>query len=816
MATLQDQLEWETYQRDLGRTKLEQQLRKAEEKGRIAETPLGSSVLRRYVLWMSERLSKDITEDLGKAGRSKAYSPLLHALDPDAVSLLAITTLIELVCARKEGFIHLGFLASEIGRRVYGELALASFRDINPELYEALTKDLQKKMSQDLRHKLTVFRMQAQKAGIELPEWTPSQKAQVGSYLVSLMEKQSGDPKYLCELDSVATGHKSAYVVYLSQHVQELMAEIEDRMMLKAGFAAPCLIPPQPWDADGTQGGFYGDLKVRAVRFFKGSSEQWEIMRTEGHDPTVVLGMLDAVQHVAWKVNPFILDLIKKMRAKGLETKTVRTTAALPKPERPLFLDLQDGALTPEQEELKKQWKRQMRDWHTEIRKVSRIEARLGVALAAAEEMSKHDRFYFAHQVCDRFRMYPVSGPLSPQGADNQKALLHSADGGPIDSNEALYWFKLNIAAKFGIDKLSPEECIKWVDDNETSIISAASDPTSRDAFYWWSQADKPLQFIAVCDELRSYKLDPANFVARIACAMDGTCNGLQNYSALLRDEVGGRATNLISTSDGVPADIYGDVARASWLRLLESDECPFRTSWMAHGFNRKLTKPSVMTQVYGSTYGTCRKSILSYCIENELFDGEEYPHSDYAGKLVWAGIDDVVVKAKEAMKWLRESAGAVMREGAQYITWIAPSGARVVQIYNKFDELRVWTHVGNKIRLQLKGPEHPDKPDKMRHRNAFPPNFIHSVDASHMALVAVRMVKEFGLGVFLHFIHDDFGALPHQAATLAGVIREEFVRMHQSYSLEHIREQYPFLSVPPKRGNLDINCVLDSVNFFR
>ncbi|AZQ96400.1 putative DNA-dependent RNA polymerase [Aeromonas phage ZPAH7B] len=816
MATLQDQLRWETYQRDLGRTKLEQQLRKAEEKGRIADTPLGSSVLRRYVLWMSERLSKDITEDLGKAGRSKAYSPLLHALDPDAVSLLAITTLIESVCQRKEGMVHLGWLSSEIGRRVYGELALASFRDINPELYEALTKDLQTKMSQDLRHKLTVFRMQAQKAGIELPEWTPSQKAQVGSYLVSLMEKQAGDHKYLCELDMVQMGNKSAYVVHLSEHVHGIMAEMEDRLMLKAGFAAPCLIPPQPWDAEGTTGGFYGDLKVRAVRFFKGSSTQWEIMRSEGHDPSVVLGMLDAVQNVAWKVNPFILDLIKQMRAKGLETKTVRSTAALPKPERPLFLDLQDGALSEEQEAIKKAWKRQMRDWHTEVRKVSRIEARLAVAIAAADEMLKHDRFYFAHQVCDRFRMYPVSGPLSPQGADNQKALLHSADGGPVDTPEALYWFKLNIAAKFGIDKLSPEDCIKWVDDNETNIIRAASDPAGRDAFHWWSQADKPLQFIAVCDEYRRYLLDPTGFVARIACAMDGTCNGLQNYSALLRDDVGGKATNLVSADTGVPNDIYGDVAKAAHIRLLQSGDSPEKGSWLEHGFNRKLTKPSVMTQVYGSTFGTCRKSILSYCIENALFEGEEYQHADFAGKLVWAGIDDVVVKAKEAMKWLRDAAGAVMREGAEYITWLAPSGARVVQIYNKHDELRVWTHVGNKIRLQLRGPEHPDKPDKMRHRNAFPPNFIHSVDASHMALVAVRMVKEFGRGVFLHLIHDDFGALPHQAAALARVIREEFVAMHESYSLDKIREQYPFLAPTPEKGTLDVKCVLDSVNFFR
>jgi DNA-directed RNA polymerase len=45
---------------------------------------------------------------------------------------------------------------------------------------------------------------------------------------------------------------------------------------------------------------------------------------------------------------------------------------------------------------------------------------------------------------------------------------------------------------------------------------------------------------------------------------MDGTCNGYQHLSAMGRDPIGGRATNLVPGMK--PADIYQEVAdRVSW-----------------------------------------------------------------------------------------------------------------------------------------------------------------------------------------------------------------------------------------------------------
>ncbi|UGV21593.1 DNA-directed RNA polymerase [Cronobacter phage EspYZU05] len=820
MATLEQQLEWERKHRELGQAKMAAQLQAAKEDGRITDTPLGSVVLRRYLLWLSRKIAKDVTTDLDEPGRSKAYSPLLFSLDMDAVALLAISEALKLCVAGPVQATTLGFA---IGKVLYGELALAAFRDMNANLYEVLTEDLQRKMSKDLRHRMTIFRMQAQKNGIELPEWTPTQKLQVGMYVMGLMSTPNEDGEVLLENTLKSYGKKTKYMVDLAPEIHKLMQGIEGSIIGRSGFAAPCLIPPQDWTGEEGVGGFHGDLKIRAVRFFKGSTYQWEVMNSEGHNPEVTLAMLNAHQKVAWKVNPFILDLLKGMRYHGYGIrKKVEFSSAHEKikPERLEWLDtVKEGDFTDVQQYNFETWKRKMRDWHTEAKRIGRVELRCNMAISAAQEVSTLDRFYYVYQVDNRGRMYPVSGLLNPQGSDVQKSLLHAADGEPIDTPEALWWFKMGIASKFGIDKLAPEDCVKWVDDNHANIIRAADDPLDRDAFNWWTGADKPLQFIALCDEYRRYHESPTTFVSRIAVAMDGTCNGLQNYSAMLRDSVGGRATNLISADNGVPNDIYGDVAKASFKRLGRMEASNLRTDWVNYGFDRSLTKKSVMTQVYGSTFGTCRKSIIEYCYDKQIFEGTEYDHADYAARLVWDGIGDVVVKAKEAMDWLRKSAGAVMKEGAEYITWLAPTGFRVVQVYNKHKTMQVRAHIGKNVRLRVPDPENIDGPDKMRHRNALPPNFIHSIDSSHMAFVSVRLAKEFkhvSGHVFMHFIHDDFGVLPKHAALLSRVIREEFVKMHENYSLDDFKAGYEFLDEPPAKGDLDINCVLTSVNFFR
>src|SRR3546814_17064020 len=53
-----------------------------------------------------------------------------------------------------------------------------------------------------------------------------------------------------------------------------------------------------------------------------------------------------------------------------------------------------------------------------------------------------------------------------------------------------------------------------------------------------------------------------SDLVSRIPVALDGSCSGLQHFSAMLRDEEGGAAVNLLPAER--PQDVYkGVVVRA-------------------------------------------------------------------------------------------------------------------------------------------------------------------------------------------------------------------------------------------------------------
>src|SRR5690606_17380310 len=123
-------------------------------------------------------------------------------------------------------------------------------------------------------------------------------------------------------------------------------------------------------------------------------------------------------------------------------------------------------------------------------------------------------------------------------------------------------------------------------------------------------------------------------YPSSLPIGLDGSCNGLQHYSAALRDPEGGRAVNLIGGE--VPSDIYGIVAEKVLAKVREFlrpegpdtgtipnlekarkvwaergiDELAMARAWMEFGLDRKVTKRAVMTLPYGATQFSARDFI--------------------------------------------------------------------------------------------------------------------------------------------------------------------------------------------------------------
>lgn len=128
------------------------------------------------------------------------------------------------------------------------------------------------------------------------------------------------------------------------------------------------------------------------------------------------------------------------------------------------------------------------------------------------------------------------------------------------------------------------------------------------------------------------------------------------------------------------------------------------------------------------------------------------------------------------------------------------------------------------------------------KHRTAFPPNFVHSLDSTHMMLTALEcnkastfpcVPKPFESSELTHLrlsptdltyasVHDSYWTHASTVDTMNVILRQTFVELHSQPLLEdllaHFKRTYPGVAFPPvpARGNLDLRQILNSPYFFQ
>ncbi|ADD21661.1 DNA-dependent RNA polymerase [Caulobacter phage Cd1] len=816
MTVTQIELERQMY--DFGRSRAERMMSKNEEAGRASSNPYAAAIYRRFVLPLAAMIQDDL--DNRKPGRRKAHAVLLEGMDAEALSYLTVRSALGALLGGGTNMSGGRFgdyhptarqLALDLGKSIYHEKCLALFAEADPALFYTLVNDLDRRLSKSERHRMTVFKMQAEKNGVPVPDWGTAGKTQVGAYLLDLLEALGMVETQQSLIPSARKEKIRASIeVKMTTDTLELVSRIKDHVSATTPYYLPCVEKPMDW-VSIRDGGFHTKEMRRLQPFaIKSAGLRSEEDFEEG-DVSTVLGAINACQSTAWQVNGVMLDTIRQV-AKHFDMEEILSQAEFPAPPKPDWLsDQKFDHMTPPQQEEFIHWKREKAQWFTEMKLRGTKYGRFFTATSVADKFRDFDEIYFVYFADFRGRLYAQTTGISPQGSDMQKALIRFAKGKALDTVEAERWFCIHGANKFGFDKASLDDRVQWTKTNHNIIMACAEDPISNE---FWQEADTPLQFLAWCFEYAEWRYNPHTFESRLPIGMDGTCNGLQNFSAMLRDEVGGKATNLVPGA--LPNDIYKMVAELTehLLRLSEPDDAGYRDKWLAHGINRTLVKRSVMTLPYGSTRFSCADFIvgdymkMGKCPE---FAKEEYGKAaQFLSHFVWDAIGDVVVKAREAMNWLQQCAKTIIKDGEETVRWVSPSGFPVVQLYAARQEHRIRTHLCGSAFLRLEVDT--DIPDRNRHKNGVAPNFVHSCDAAHLHLVAVAAAAE---GMDLALIHDDYGTHAADAARFYRIIREVFVAMYEGCDpLKEFAARYD-MPPPPEMGTLNLRDVLNSAYFF-
>ena len=569
----------------------------------------------------------------------------------------------------------------------------------------------------------------------------------------------------------------------------------------------------------------------------RGTRTYLEEMANKAHEMPEVYKCINTLQQTPFIINTPVYQVMKTIQDKGL------SVAGLPQGKLPLPPKPHDIATN---EEARKAYSRKALAVHNYNATIDSKALLTEKIFTVADTYEAFAEFYFPLQYDWRGRIYCVPEGLNYQQNDLAKGLLLFRNGKPLGHQESVNRLMVHGANMYGHDKDTLMNRIKWVEDNEKFICQSAEDPHNH--YEFWAEASEPVQFLSFCFEWNNFVKSgkSLNFVTNVICYSDCTNSGLQIFSALLKDDAGGRAVNLVPSAS--VQDVYGEVAKATLELLHQEPDSQLKDIWLKYGIDRKTTKKVTMCIVYGLTQFSCRRYIQEHLedmdedgIKDNPFSTDRNPipgqpnmfkGSAYLSKLVWKALDKVIVSAKEAMKWLQQTSKLVSENGLP-VVWTTPTGFIIQMVCPILETKRINTYMGEKIFRPKSGTYTPDirktsiaietnKINKGKVANSIAPCFVHGLDGAVLQR-AVCKANDYGVKDFA-CVHDSFGVLATDVNLMNQAVREAFVSIFDGKNLleEFKQEIIPQVhkdsrhkvKEAPAQGSLELKNVLGSYYF--
>ena len=715
-------------------------------------------------------------------------------------------------------------------------------KSLEMELWSARLRAFDKKLAKRIEDKVRRdhvsmrYRMKAAKAiagneGFREKGFKPSEAVKMAAPLMSCILANT-------ELFEVWDFHdgdgKTVRRVGLTEATSDLIAESEYTESWMEPMWQPMIVPPQDWDGYNT--GAYLDPSLSLqLKLVKGANRQQvrDInKRLERGDLKDLLDSLNLIQRTPYKINSYTLAAVYWAWQNDIPVKKFPQHDHVELEPRP---DTYEG-WTPEQ---KKGWIIERRKKLMRNREIDGARVIMYHDLSTAFFLEQYDEFYLPHNMDFRGRIYPV--PSFNHHRDSYcKSMFLLQRAKPI-GEEGFKFLALKVADLGDFDKISKkplQERLDWVIANEEQIIKCGTDFAG--SYDYWSQADKPFEFLAACHEYAQVCEHGFSYKCGLPIGLDGSNSAAQHYSAASRSREEGHMVNL--TVSEQPQDIYQVVADKV-IAQLEEDGTPPAKLWLDYGVTRSVVKRQTMTFGYGSNlFGFAEqiKDDLMKPLANDVMKGrlEAHPFGDddgyqaanFMAKHVWKAVNEVIFKGAEGMAYFKALADICSKDG-KLMAWTTPLN---FPVYHRYDQM-----VGKKIKLYLhdrdtnvrkrtqvtvleKREERDDltTPDKRKNRSSVSPNVIHSMDACHLQMTVLNAVDRYRIRDFF-LIHDSFGVMPADCPRMFNAVRQSFVELYRDNCLytmlaNQVRE---YIDNPdkadfpetPEKGDLVLEDVLRS-----
>lgn len=839
--------------------------------GSASNTAWNRRLTKEWVLPLAEGVQAYLDVLKGTRGKRSKGAYILAIVKPEVAAYICIKTLFDTMGQAGGEGLTVTQACKAIGSRIEDNIRFTKLEDAAPKYIERVKESLDKAFSHKYQHQANVMAaaerrlLESARSGSqeyvftldEWQKWSNDECVQVGLLMLDIARNVltiNGEPAFSMQKNAVHGRNDNARI-FASAATAAWCREFIDEMGKMFPQFAPCVIKPRDWIGP-FDGGYHTPEVACRLPLVKSGRHAHRRKLTRQQMP-LVYQAVNYLQGMRWQVNTELLAAVEDCISTGKDL-AMPSREPYKKAESPVPQEYRDlhgkelrDVMSDAQWDVFMQWKADTRKVHeAENTRVATL-LKFSSVLGQAREYSAYPEFYFVWNLDSRGRVYCNSSRLSPQGEDICKALIIPVEGAKLGEN-GRKWLAVHGANVFDV-KGCFDTRVKWVEDHTQDILDYAALPT---VFTDWTNADKPWQFLAWCMEWSRMHdwINAGNaeseFYSRIPVAMDGSCSGIQHYSAMLRDEIGGFHVNLIPSDK--PQDIYGAVAQVVCDKLnkivagemllaaesLNADgvrQDALAQGWLEFGIDRGLCKKPVMTLPYGATQMTARESIQEKLEDADKADaqtarreGRPYVSSHAFGpdgldrklgltlctSAVWSSIGEIVKAARTGMDYIRKIARAVSAENMG-MQWTTPTGFIVEQCIYTFDSYQIDTCLLGRLALRMEKETKFVDPYAMQGASA--PNFVHSMDASHLVFVCAA-AQDAGIPA-LACIHDSFGASAGQTEMLRGILRSTFVKMYSEHDviseLKESTEAYSLVDLSeitqPERGYLDLNSVLNS-----
>lgn len=835
--------------------------------GVASETAWNKRIIQELIEPMAEAIDVYIDYYKGRRGKPSKTLTFLGLLPSNQSAYITIKCILNSLTRETEVL----NVAKTVGSRIEDQVRFAGLASSAPKYIEKVMDQIKQRQTSSYQHArrtLTTSERNIVKGNKDkeiegLPElawdsWNEQEVCQLGSQLIDIFANNVlFEGETVINKRNYVDGKSNKSFLEPTEHIQGWINQFKEAMSLMEPAFAPCIIPPRDWTTP-TRGGYHIQQVAETLPLVSCRKRQRNRLTIE--QMPEVYKAINSLQSVAWQVNDKVLDVFRQVIQLGLPY-GVPSSEPLDFPEVPIDPELQDlrgedlkAMLNNDEWREFSAWKREMAETYSSEQKRKADVLKVARLLSSASQYREFERIYFVYTMDFRGRIYARTDSVSPQGDDLQKGLINFAEGKALGSR-GMHWLAVHGANVYGEDKVTFDDRFSFIQGMSEEIRDIAADPLT---FTDWTKADKPYQFLNWCFEWSSLMdwLEDGNkaedFISRTPVALDGSCSGIQHYSAILRDPVGGKAVNLVP--DSKPNDIYSEVSdkcNAKFLSLscetdeMDKDGNPKRLPEIAQGwldikggFNRGITKSPSMTLTYGSTHVRCIQTTDDYLhklqVEEDAqakINGTEpvkvHPFADRKGEpgvpryhavrlgadVIWESIGEVVVAAKTGMKYIQDVASVVSKAG-KHLEIVAPTGFICEVREMDYTSRRVKTQLLGKTYMTLKEEKTTFNTRKMRTSSA--PHFIHLHDAAHL-VKAVNSSFYAGLES-VAVIHDSFASHACNVDTLNHCLVNTLADMYLEHDvLQDLKDHNEMIHAmeievdKPEELGLDLNLIRQS-----